>query len=229
MTKVAIARPAQFMRARAAASSTCYAHCTTRRRAPSWLPQPSSASAPTRAVAHGSRTAMTQPAITQSDAPVSPESGATSIDPDTRVRASDASLAPRFLEQLAHTSDGIGWVHVLESWQRHGLLARFARSGGSGLELGSLAAQAEANLGYLAVVVRVLAAQGWMWRKFQPTKQMVEHTRAGLTPAGTRLFELVETGAAAAQVVAFTPVARRMAAYLEGTYDPEPGLPSLEQ
>jgi hypothetical protein len=172
---------------------------------------------------------MTQPATTHPDTLMPPDSGATLLDPDTRVRATEASFAPRFLEQLASSTDGIGWVHVLECWQRRGVLSRFARAGTNGLELGTLAAQVEANLGYLAVVVRVLAAQGWMWRKFQPTKQMVEHTRAGLTPAGVRLVELVSTGAAAAQVVAFTPVARRMAAYLAGTYNPEPGLPTLEQ
>jgi len=165
----------------------------------------------------------------RSDTLAPPESGAAALDPQTRVRATDASLAPRFLEQLAHFSDGIGWVHVLDCWQRRGVLSRFARAGDGGLELGALAARVQANLGYLAVVVRVLAAQGWMWRKFQPTKQMVEHTRAGFTPAGARLVELVGSGAAAAQVVAFTPIARRMAAYLEGTYDPEPSVPTLEQ
>src|SRR5690606_8168748 len=54
-------------------------------------------------------------------------------------------------------------------------------------------------------------------------------TRAGLTAAGARLFELVVTGAAAAQIVAFTPIARRMGAYLVGSYEPEPGVPTLEQ
>ncbi|HTV17760.1 MAG TPA: hypothetical protein VMG12_03790 [Polyangiaceae bacterium] len=172
---------------------------------------------------------MTQPATKPPDPLSSPESGALSVDPDTRVRANDALLAPRFVAQLAHASDGIGMVHVLECWQRRGVLSRFARAGSGGLELGTLAAQSHANLGYLAVVVRVLAAQGWMWRTFQPAKQTVEQTRAGLTPAGAQLVELVSTGAAAAQVVAFTPVARRMAAYLDGRYDAEPGLPSLEQ
>lgn len=158
-----------------------------------------------------------------------PESGAKVIDPDTSVRAGEAMLAPRFLEQLAYASDGIGCVHVLDSWQRHGLLARLDRAGDGGLDLGRLAAQTGANLGYLAVVVRVLAAQGWMWRRHQPARQPVERTRAGLTPAGARLVELVGSGAEAAQVAAFTPVARRMAAYLEGAYDPEPSVPTLEQ
>ena len=172
---------------------------------------------------------MTRAATSPPDPLPSPESGAQSIDPETRVRATEASLGPRFKEQLAYATDGIGAVHVLECWQRRGVLARFARAGSSGLELGALAAQVGANLGYLAVVVRVLAAQGYMWRTFRPGKQSVEQTRAGLTPAGAQLVELVATGAAAAQVVAFTPVARRMAAYLEGRYDPDPGLPSLEQ
>lgn len=170
---------------------------------------------------------MTQPA--HPDTVIPAESRASRLDPDSRVRATEPSLAPRFREQLARYSDGIGWVHVLECWQRRGVLSRFARAAASGLELGTLAAQAQANLGYLAVVVRVLAAQGWMWRNFQPAKQTVEHTRAGLTPAGARLVELVATGAAAAQVVAFTPVARRMTAYLAGRYDPEPEVPTLEQ
>src|SRR5262245_7963552 len=117
---------------------------------------------------------MTQPATMRSDSLAPPESDAAALEPKTRVRANDASLAPRFLEQLAHCSDGIGWVHVLDCWQRRGVLSRFARAGDSGLELGGLAARVQGNLGYLAVVVRVLAAQGWMWRKFQPTKQMVE-------------------------------------------------------
>src|SRR5690606_17817408 len=67
------------------------------------------------------------------------------------------------------------------------------------------------------------------WRRHQPARQPVERTRAGLTPAGARLVELVGSGAEAAQVAAFTPVARRMAAYLEGAYDPEPSVPTLEQ
>lgn len=173
---------------------------------------------------------MTQPAITPPVVTALNDGADRSeLDPDTPVGGGDAALGARFLEQLAFCTDGIGAVHVLECWQRHGVLRRLARAGAQGLELGALASQTGAQLGYLAVTVRVLAAQGYLWRKSQAAQPAAHRTRAGLTPAGARLFELVTTGAAATQIVAFTPIARRMGAYLEELYDPAPGLPTLEQ
>jgi hypothetical protein len=154
-------------------------------------------------------------------------------EPSTLVRATASAIAARFLSQLAFCSDGIGWVHALESWRRHGVLARIASAGTSGVELATLARQTGANLGYLAVMVRVLAAQGWMWRRSSPrrawTEARAEHTRAGLTPEGTELFALLASGSAARRIVGFLPIARRMTAYLEGSYDPPEGAPSLAE
>lgn len=161
-------------------------------------------------------------------------------EPSTRVRAAQHALASRFLSQLALCTDGIGCVHALESWRRHGVLARFASAASGGTELGVLARQTGAHLGYLAVTVRVLEAQGWMWRKL-PRRELLgrgttrhleseaERTRAGLTADGSELFALLASGSAAERVVAFTPLARHMAEYLAGTYRPPPAVPSLAE
>jgi hypothetical protein len=154
-------------------------------------------------------------------------------EPNTLVRATASAIAERFLSQLAFCSDGIGWVHALESWRRHGVLARIASAGTSGVELGALARQTSINLGYLAVMVRVLAAQGWMWRRSGSRETTPEararHTRAGLTPEGTELFALLASGSAARRIVGFLPIARHMAPYLEGSYEPPDGAPSLAE
>src|SRR5688572_10865072 len=57
-------------------------------------------------------------------------------EPSTRVRPAQHALSSRFLSQLAFFTDGIGWVHTLESWRRHGVLARFASAASRGVELG---------------------------------------------------------------------------------------------
>jgi hypothetical protein len=165
-----------------------------------------------------------------------PERGAgpAASEPDTLVRASAGALSRVFLGQLAFCSDGIGWVHALESWRRHGVLGRIASAGASGVELGTLARQTGANLGYLAVMVRVLAAQGWMWKKVRRghgdrARDRAAQTMAGLTAEGTELFALLASGSAASAVVRFLPIARHMAAYLEGTYDPPRAAPSLAE
>jgi hypothetical protein len=161
-------------------------------------------------------------------------------EPSTRVRAAQHALSSRFLSQLAFCTDGIGWVHVLESWRRHGVLARFASAASRGVELGVLARQTGAHLGYLAVTVRALEAQGWMWRR-SPRREPAGHelsrrieseaerTRAGLTPDGSELFALLASGSAAERIVAFTPLARHMAEYLAGSYQPSPEVPSLAE
>ena len=111
-----------------------------------------------------------------------PERGAgPDPDPDTLVRASAGALSRVFLRQLAFCSDGIGWVHALESWRRHGVLGRIASAGVGGVELGALARQTGANLGYLAVMVRVLAAQGWMWKRLRPSRGHRDGARAAET------------------------------------------------
>jgi hypothetical protein len=161
-------------------------------------------------------------------------------EPSTQVRAAPHALSSRFLSQLAFCTDGIGWVHALESWRRHGVLARFASAASRGVELGVLARQTGAHIGYLAVTVRVLEAQGWMWRRsprpepagHELTRHLeseAERTRAGLTPDGTELFALLASGSAAERVVAFTPLARHMTEYLAGSYQPPPEVPSLAE
>jgi hypothetical protein len=135
---------------------------------------------------------------------------------------------------LAFCSDGIGWIHALESWRRHGVLGRIASAGASGVELGTLARQTAANLGYLALMVGVLAAQGWMWKKLRrahgdDSDARAARTLAGLTAEGTELFALLASGSAASAVVGFLPIARRMAPYLEGSYEPPPEAPSLAE
>jgi hypothetical protein len=165
-----------------------------------------------------------------------PELGDTPLEaePSTLVRLTGGVISGRFLSQLAFCSDGIGWVHGLESWRRHGVLGRIASAGASGVALGALALQTGANLGYLAVMVRVLAAQGWMWRKLPPHRAprsgaVAEHTRAGLSAEGTELFALLASGSAAGRVVSFLPLAQRMAAYLDDAYDPPAEVPSLAE
>jgi hypothetical protein len=132
----------------------------------------------------------------------------------------------RFLSQLAYHSDGIGWVQVLECWRRRGVLTQLARAGATGTPLGPLASALGMNLGYLAVVCRVLAARGWLWR--EPAQQ-ARHSRVALSPAGTLLFELLEAGTQSSLVTAFVPVAYHMQAYLDGVYEPPAAAPSLEQ
>lgn len=145
---------------------------------------------------------------------------------DTRIRASAGGLSSRFLSQLVSHTDGIGWVQVLECWRRRGVLARLRHAGPEGSALGPLAAERGMSLGYLAVVCRVLAAGGWLWR--QPAEH-ARDARVGLSPSGAVLFELLESGAQSSLVSAFLPVAQHMAAYLGGSYQPPPAAPSLEQ
>lgn len=141
--------------------------------------------------------------------------------------ASPASdVASRFLAQLAHYSDGIGWVHVLELWRRHGVVEQLARADASGIVLGRLSAQTGANLGYLAVMCRVLDAQGWLWREVHPDPA---RTRVGPTPAGAHLLSLIEIGPQTAELVSFLPIARNMREYLAGELDVPAGAPSLAQ
>jgi hypothetical protein len=146
--------------------------------------------------------------------------------PDTLVRTKSGAFSSRFLAQLATHTDGIGWVQVLESWRRHGVLARLTRAGAAGVTLGPLAEELGMNLGYLAVVCRVLAAHGWLWRE---TAESAVVCRVGLSPAGAELLPLLEAGMPSSLVSAFVPVLRHMAAYLEGAYEPPPAAPSLEQ
>lgn len=147
-------------------------------------------------------------------------------EPNTLVRSSAGAASSRFLSQLALHTDGIGWVQVLESWRRHGVLARLRHAGPSGMPLGALAAASGMNLGYLAVVCRVLAARGWTWR--QPGARAADD-RVGPSEAGASLFELLEAGTQSSLISAFVPVARHMEAYLDGLYQPPPAAPSLEQ
>lgn len=137
-----------------------------------------------------------------------------------------AELSARFLAQLAGHSDGVGWVHVLEHWRRYGVIARLARAGATGIPLGSLAAQTDANLGYLAVMCRVLDAQGWLWREIHPEPA---RTRVGPTPAGAHLLSLIELGPQTSEIVSFLPIARNMRDYLAGRFEPPAGTPSLAQ
>ena len=145
---------------------------------------------------------------------------------ETGIRAAPGPLASMFLTQLALYTDGIGWVQVLECWRRHGLLTRLARAGSGGLTLGELAEASGANPGYLAVVCRVLDAQGWLQRDLE---HATLRTRVAPTPAGATLFSLIEFGPQATEVSAFSPIARNMAAYLDERYEPPPGCPSLEE
>ena len=89
-----------------------------------------------------------------------PRSPEPEIEPEigSQPSATAASLSTRFVAQLAGHSDGIGWVHVLEHWRRYGVLARLARAGAGGVPIGNLAAQTSANVGYLAVMCRMLDA-----------------------------------------------------------------------
>jgi hypothetical protein len=137
-----------------------------------------------------------------------------------------AELSARFLAQLACSTDGIGWVHVLEQWRRHGVVALIARAGAAGIALGDLAAQTDANLGYLAVMCRVLDAQGWLWREVHPQPA---RTRVGPTPAGAHLLSLIAIGPQTSELISFLPIARNMGDYLAGRFDPPAGAPSLAQ
>jgi hypothetical protein len=82
------------------------------------------------------------------------------------------------------------------------------------------------NPGYLAVICRVLDAQGWLQRDLEHTTM---RTRVAPTPAGAMLFSLIEFGPQATEVTAFYPIARNMAAYLDERYEPPPGCPSLDE
>jgi hypothetical protein len=163
--------------------------------------------------------AADSPVGDRADTPANPE-------PSTRVRASSGAPSARFLSQLAYQSDGIGWVQVLECWRRRGVLARLTRAGAAGTPLGPLASALGMNLGYLAVVCRVLAARGWLWR--EPAEQ-ARHARVGVSSAGERLFNLLEAGTQSSLISAFVPVAYHMQPYLDGQYDPPAAAPSLEQ
>ena len=103
---------------------------------------------------------------------------------DSEALAPAAALQARFIEQLALHSDGIGWVQTLECLRRRGVLDRVAKAGSLGIRLGELAEVSGANLGYLAVVFRVLAVQGWLWRD---ARRGAEHTHVGLNAAGRDL------------------------------------------
>ena len=94
-----------------------------------------------------------------------------------------------------------------------------------GIRLGQVAQASGANLGYLAVVFRVLAAQGWLWRD---ARRGAEHTYVGLNASGHDLCALLGNGEASREVTAFLPVASNMAAYLAGTFDPPVGVPALQ-
>jgi len=165
--------------------------------------------------------------------PKSPEREGTTADvadgsrpSDSGIHAAPGPLASMFLTQLALYTDGIGWVQVLECWRRHGLLARLARAGSGGLTLGELAEASGANPGYLAVICRVLDAQGWLQRDLE---HATSRTRVAPTPAGAMLFSLIEFGPQATEVTAFCPIARHMTAYLDERYEPPPGCPSLDE
>jgi hypothetical protein len=171
---------------------------------------------------------MTHPAAKPSVRSPAPQPAGAGVEPalDTSVRASVGGLSSRFLSQLATHSDGIGWVQVLECWRRHGVLAELRHAGTEGTALGPLAAARGMSLGYLAVVCRVLAAGGWLWRE---PEEHARDTRVGLSAPGAQLFELLESGLQSSLISAFLPVARHMPEYLAGSYEPPPAAPSLEQ
>ena len=101
-----------------------------------------------------------------------------------------------------------------------------SRARTAGIQLGDLAASTHANLGYLAVMCRVLDAQGWLWREVHPEPA---RTRVGPTPAGAHLLSLIEFGPQTNELMSFLPIARNMGDYLAGHFVPPTGTPSLAQ
>jgi hypothetical protein len=163
---------------------------------------------------------MTHPLRSSSE----PELGVSVSQRESEGRTPAGTLQARFIEQLALHSDGIGWVQTLECLRRRGVLERVAKAGSLGIRLSHVAEASGANLGYLSVVFRVLAAQGWLWRD---ARRGAEHTYVGLNAAGHDLYALLGNGEASGEVTAFLPIASDMAAYLAGTFDPPPHVPAL--
>jgi len=126
-----------------------------------------------------------------------------------------ADISSRFLRELAHHTDGIGWVQLMASlWQR-GVWRRLAEAKAP-LPIGVLSADVGANLGYLNVALRVLDAQGWVERELSPRP---EQTRVRLAPLGRALDRVIEDRTVFERIGHFVPVARRMREHLDGAFE----------
>lgn len=136
------------------------------------------------------------------------------------------AVAERFLGELPAHTDGIGFVQALRLLAQRGVLGALstAARAGAAVRVGELAARSGANLGYLAVLLRVLAAQGYARRD---VARSAAETTVSLTPLGAELCALVQGTDACDRVSAFTPVALRLRDYLDGTFAPPEGAPSL--
>lgn len=139
--------------------------------------------------------------------------------------AASRSIRATFLEALALHTDGIGWVHVVHCLRRHGVLALLARSP-RGVELDALCRRFGANLAYLNVCTRALAAGEWLERSAAPDPA---RTVVRLSAAGRALVALLERSDPLPGVVAFSKVAERMHEYLFGELEPGPEIPTLAE
>jgi hypothetical protein len=134
----------------------------------------------------------------------------------------DAQAA--FLGELALYTDGIGWVQLIHCLRRRGVLRFLAERGSRPTRLAELCERFGAQLGYLNVVLRVLAEQAWLERT---PAQEPSDTQVALGAQGRALHELLERDDPTREIVRFAPIAENMAEYLFGAYDPPPSAPSL--
>jgi hypothetical protein len=154
-------------------------------------------------------------AASSSDSLVEPASRVSS-ESGTRLATGGterAAAQERFLRELALHTDGIGGVHLLHCLSEHGVWAFLAEQGSKGATLLGLARRFGGNLGYLNVVFRSFALQGWVdWQPRQP----VDQTHIMLTEAGRQLLGVLARTDGAAAIVRFLPVATQMARELFG-------------
>jgi DNA-binding MarR family transcriptional regulator len=129
-----------------------------------------------------------------------------------------------FLGELAFHTDGIGWVQLIHCLRRRGVLRMLAERAPQPTTLRELCERFGAELGYMNVVLRVLAAQGWLERSPAPMPGQTELT---LTAAGHELSALLEASDPTVEIVRFAPIAEHMAEYLFGAYEPPASAPSL--
>jgi len=162
--------------------------------------------------ASSSSPGLAESALAEAGPPVSAEGREAHLAkfaaPEALAAGRDKSAAQgRFLSELAQHTDGIGGVQLLHCLSEHGVWAFLAEQGSKGATLLGLARRFGGNLGYLNVVFRCFALQGWVdWQPRHP----VDQTQILLTEAGRQLLGLLGGTGGAAEIVRFLPVATQM-------------------
>jgi hypothetical protein len=145
--------------------------------------------------------------------------------PDNDATLEDNAQAA-FLGELALYTDGIGWVQLIHCLRRRGVWQFLAERAPATVRLGELCERFGAQLGYMNVALRVLAAQAWLERR--PAAEPAE-TEVSLSAQGRALQALLDARDPTLDIVRFAPIAEHMAAYLFGAYEPPRSTPSLAE